>query len=528
LEVYLAHFLRNPRRSLLILVFFFLLFRIPLLDRPLQHDEIYKTSVYLRVSPFSKLSPEHADGGLTWANDWRRQLSIHPPFTAAVYYFWIKAFGDSEISLRLPSILAGLISIIFFYFFLILVFDHVFAFWVSLATVISVSSIGYSTMAVHAVFESMILSVSLFCLARALLYNKKGALAVLFMVNMIGALVFYHYFVYIFVQTLIFWRYRRELFVPRTYFVIVTAVFLGALALIAQSYKLGYLEYNFWLENNVWSLLQILALLPFNFPVERLGSSLTGQLTGVICFILLGFFYLGCVSVVREFKKERTARNLLKMIVLAVLVIPFICYLFAGILGFRLGNQRNFYYLLPRYYIFVFAGLRFVFINQKKRLFVKEIIAVVLILLAVVSSVVFHSYKAVEKRMVELGSALNAEVLFFATDDSFIHKYYAEKYGITGKSFVLYIESFDENGSEKLFGEYLNKNPACRSFAVISKPYESPVDLKNEYTVNGRVYRLVSDDLYNDRRIPLPFFDKLLKNARAIKVSLFKEVKNPE
>jgi hypothetical protein len=310
--------------------------------------------------------------------------------------------------------------------------------------------------------------------------------------------------------------------------VVIGALFLGALALIVQSYKLGYLEYDFWPENNVWSLLQILAFLPFNFPVERLGTSLTGQLTGMICFILLWLFYLGCVAVVREFKKDNTARNLLKMIVLAVLVIPFICYLAAGILGVKLGNPRNFYYLLPRYYIFVFIGLRFVFINQKKRLLVKEIFTGILILLAVVSSIVFHSYKLIEKRMAELASVTNAEILFFATDDFFIHRYYAEKYGIAGKSFILSVDNPNEEGPAEFLKEYLRGGAVGRSFAVLSKPYESPVLLQNEYTVHGRVYRLVSDDSYNYRRIPLAVFDNLLKNNQTIKVSLFKEVKNPE
>jgi hypothetical protein len=522
-----AVFFNDSRRSLLILIFFFLLLRIPLLDRPLQHDEVYKTSVYLNDAPFLRAPLFHKEDQVSWADDWRRQLAIHTPFVETFYYFWIKVFGDSLVSLRVPTILFGLAGLIAFYFFLILVFDGSLAFWVALLTAFSVSNIGYSTMAVSVIFESALLSASLLVLALALLGDNRKLLYVLFILNILGVLTFYHYFIYLFIQTLILWRNRKKMAVVSAYFITAGVAAMGALALIIQSYQRGLFGYDFWIENNVLALLSVMAFLPFNFPIEKLGTPMLSQLVGIFYFFVFALFCAGSVSAVNEFKKEKNTGNSIKIALLVVLLLPFICYLFTWIAGIKFGHSRNFFYLLPLYYVFVFLGLRCVIQNQKKRLLIKNILCSVFFMVSVATAVVFYSYKSIEKEMARFASdSGRGDFALLVTDDSFLYSYYSEKYGTTQNSFTVSADNFSRDGSADFLKEYFDKFPQAHSFIVISKPNEETVDLKKRYMIEGRAFGLAMDNIYEDRRVPFKIFDRFLKNYRAIRVSVFREMGN--
>ncbi|MGB2705315.1 MAG: hypothetical protein WBC74_00420, partial [Candidatus Omnitrophota bacterium] len=66
-----------PRRKLtvgiVLIVFCYLAISIPFVNRPLGHDEIRNTFMYLEASPLS-------GEGQGWRVDWKGQLAIHPPF----------------------------------------------------------------------------------------------------------------------------------------------------------------------------------------------------------------------------------------------------------------------------------------------------------------------------------------------------------------------------------------------------------------------------------------------------------------
>ena len=86
--------------ALCLILFAGLLLRLPNLNESLWNDEIWST----RVLMGSLAALYH-----TVLDDW------HPPFYQAFMFVWIRLFGDSELSVRMPSLLCGISSIFLVY-----------------------------------------------------------------------------------------------------------------------------------------------------------------------------------------------------------------------------------------------------------------------------------------------------------------------------------------------------------------------------------------------------------------------------
>jgi len=248
-----------------IILLLYLLIRLPLLDKPLQHDEVYNTFVYLHAAPFSQtaatsLSLEQPL--FNWKTDGIRQIAMHPPFLSAFYYCWIRIFGDGEISLHLPVIILGLAGLVLLYFLGSIIFGSAVGFFAALATSFSIAHIEYSTQAIHAIFEVFILLFSLFLLYKYISTKEKKFFYALPVINLFGILIYYHYWVYLTAQTLILWFYRRELKPAKINFILV---FIGALLFIAfvfRCFMAKLYNYDFWMLPDFKTLVNVIVGLP--------------------------------------------------------------------------------------------------------------------------------------------------------------------------------------------------------------------------------------------------------------------------
>jgi 4-amino-4-deoxy-L-arabinose transferase-like glycosyltransferase len=224
--------------------------------------------VYLYDSPLSKAQPQEPlsfeKHNLSWGTDYKRQLAIHPPFLSILYYFWIRLFGDSEISLHIPVMIVGLLGGFLLYFFGSILFGSDVSFLATLATSFSISHIEYSTQAVHAIFEPFILLASLLCFYRFVITKNKIFFRGLLILNLFGILIYYHYFVYLVIQTMILWVGRKEFKVPKIYFISVPILITAFVVITAICFsEWRYINY-LWMRSDFKTLVNIIISLPFN------------------------------------------------------------------------------------------------------------------------------------------------------------------------------------------------------------------------------------------------------------------------
>ena len=213
--------------------------RLPLLGKPLVHDEVYYTSTYL--SPAVRTPPIRP-----WAQDWRRQLTLHPPSILLLYRGWIRLFGDSDVSLRVLPFLIGLAGLLSYLDGAAQVFSTETALLSGLILSCCLPQIEYSTQALNSIFEQLIFLLSLGALARVGKPGRRswGRIAVL---NVIGLLLFYHYLLFLYVQTLWLFLQRRRLAVPGWLIwgpaaVIVAASLIFGLTMARSVYALEWFQ----------------------------------------------------------------------------------------------------------------------------------------------------------------------------------------------------------------------------------------------------------------------------------------------
>ena len=238
--------------QLTIIILLYLILIIPLMNNALWHDEIYNTSLYLHTFPAIGFhAKEPAPQAYGWSTDWQRQIALHPPFLSLFYYAWIRAFGDSEISMHIPVAIAGLLGIIILYFLGLAVFDNDVGFMATLATTFSSSHIIYSVQAVHAIFEMLIFLASLLCLTQFIIRKTARLFKLLLLLNMLGIFIFYYYFFYLIVQTIVLLILKKDLKIPPPYFVMVSLLLAVFFVFVKFNYAHNRYSYTHWPKNNL-------------------------------------------------------------------------------------------------------------------------------------------------------------------------------------------------------------------------------------------------------------------------------------
>lgn len=93
--------IKNRRLLLILLIIVGTILRIPTLGESLWYDELVYSTKYVMTS---------------WSDLWRLFLFDTPaPLYRVVMFIWVTIFGEQELILRIPSLLFGIISILFTY-----------------------------------------------------------------------------------------------------------------------------------------------------------------------------------------------------------------------------------------------------------------------------------------------------------------------------------------------------------------------------------------------------------------------------
>ncbi len=147
-------------------------------------------------------------------------------------------------------------------------------------------------------------------------------------------------------------------------------------------------------------------------------------------FLLL--FLIGCLRILISSKRPVDTHNILRLILLALVFCPFIFYFVMSASGRKFGEPRNFFYLLPIYFLTIFYALKGLIRNKKIFYVISSAV-----LLFFLSSGIFHSvfyWKPVyaEREMIKSAAATHARSLPkpIARTARWPLQYYAKKYDI--------------------------------------------------------------------------------------------------
>jgi len=243
------------------------------------------------------------------------------------------------------------------------------------------------------------------------------------------------------------------------------------------------------------------------------------EMASNIFFTILGvFFFMGCLFILPPFKKSRDPQNFFNLVLLVIFVTPFVFYLVVGTLGFKLGNPRNFFYLLPIYLLVIFNGFRKLIYNRKIFYSLSIIILIFLLFNGIMSSYTFWKRVYIERAIMRQATKIDVGfvVISYTQRTSWPFKYYAQKYGFSHKS-CPWDSIKDREGSFSFFEEVKN----ISKFAIIG---DQTLHLKDKYFLGEKLFKINKTISHGANYGPFWFLQKFLdRPSTTISIHLFNE-----
>lgn len=487
----------NP---VVIICVIYLLLATPLLTKALWHDEVYSSSTYLDSIPkISSLEVfSRVMRGNTWSEDWRTQLAYHPPGIFTFYYFWNYLFGDSEVSLHLAPFILGLISIFLVYRLGEKLFGRGVSFFATLCLVLTSSYILYSSEGTHPIFELFIyittLSIFYGCM------DGKRNYHALFFTNLLGLLLFYHYFIYFIIQNLILFYLRKRLRIPAMYFAAAIFFALCELLFLGLNYSLGYYEIlKTEFPHDATGMMKSIILAPHYFFI--------GDGFNFIALFYASLFILFLIGIVKIARSGNY--KLLSMVVF--LGSPYVAYLILSLFKIYIGWNRSFVYLTPLYFLVIFNWIRAML--KKKILFylIGTLICTFALIISLYSITVgWIEFNAAREQVSKI-SGEDCIILPSGTLHSRTIYYYLNKNGYRFD----YLEQLWENTTD-FIGLYIQKGNNKTRLFINSRHEELFVD--KTFAGFEQKYYISSRKEFGEISSPYSAVNKLLNNKFTVEI----------
>ncbi|MFH0702033.1 MAG: glycosyltransferase family 39 protein [bacterium] len=316
-------------------------------------DEIYSTV----ASSSSSISKMFINWILT---------DVHPPLYQLFIYYWIKIFGNSEIAVRLPSAIAGTLSIFLMYFLSKRVFNKYIATSATILISFSYTAIWYSQEARSYGFLllfSTVLTLLWLDILKEIAELKANKLIIYTFVSIITAYLHYFGAVLVFFQIIyllfitLFWFKKEAIKILISGFIII-CVFLAWFS-IHFVFIYCTIGGNFWIKKpDIGFLIQLInSLTPFDI-----------KLLLIPFFINIKTFWLKLNLLEKiKFLKPNSLFSALIYLTIFPVISLFILSQHTPIL-----TIRNLIILLPSFYLFiaVFISLNPFFNRVKGNIFV--------------------------------------------------------------------------------------------------------------------------------------------------------------
>ena len=323
-----------------------------LIQLPPYHDIFYRSKAYLTSQPLHI----HADTfssslvPLSWSTDWQRQLYLHPPGNYALSWIWGSLFGFSQYALGMLSIFIGWLGIVLWHRLIRNVFDLEIAHIVCLLLLTSLSFLWYSVMPVDAIFEFTIMPLGILGLFTLYESNKFPDCFAGFFLQIISLLFSYHYLITLVCSPLLVpirKAWRQKLACLTLSFFASTLIYRGLMNGVYKNLWPHWPQRPGMIGVLTWFSELPTTVLHWGTPAVSPLMTMLGLCVAYgLCSMLFQIFFCKLV--------ERRK----KLLFLIITIFPCLLYWILSSLMGRFGHQRNLFYLLPLFYLFLILPYR--------------------------------------------------------------------------------------------------------------------------------------------------------------------------
>ncbi|OGO29717.1 MAG: hypothetical protein A2Z16_08560 [Chloroflexi bacterium RBG_16_54_18] len=311
-----------------------LILRLPYLGQSIWYDELWST--FIRLENWIRLGNNAL-------------YDPHPPLYSILMFFWIRIFGDGEISIRFPPLVFGLMSIGLIYLLGKRYSDTRISLFAAFLLATSLVHISYSREArpYSIVFFSILLSIYSFY--KIVEDGSRRKWYIIYIVSCSVA-IFSNYYagIFVFILTIIcIFRYglqgNKAIIIVNSVLMLLIGIYLGV------KYLFGMIvSFNTYLRP--FSIAELYNLL-FNWFL--LGKSQKDEMLVLVIQIIAVFFFLrGYILFYKDIKNEHKYYfyDLTLFLFLLPAVLMFLSLFGTG----RIYTERSLLFLLP-YFLLVLA-----------------------------------------------------------------------------------------------------------------------------------------------------------------------------
>ena len=345
----IVYFQNNSWILLCIILTIAILLRLPNLNESLWFDELWSTRMKLdNIALLSNLV----------------LYDPHPPFYYIFMFFWIRLFGDSELSIRIPSLIFGILSIFLTYTLCLRFTGKRGAVLASFLLCVSPVHIWYSQ-------EARPYSGTLFFLLLAifLYYKLKDSKSnsiwyFMYFVALLFA-VFSHYYVVVYLGIISIMclfdtdKMKRKVLILNILILVSLISYLGLKSMFGTIIiELGYLRpftfFELWMLFFNWFLFgnSLWIISPYRSDISVISQK---PLMFFTQLVFLSFFIHGVIQILKESKKRENLDSL--DLILYLFSLP-IFLLGLNFIGFKNTYiERSMFVVLPFFYILLVKGI---------------------------------------------------------------------------------------------------------------------------------------------------------------------------
>lgn len=273
-------------------------------------------------------------------------VDIHPPLYYVMINFWSLFFGFSDFSLRFPSVIFGVLSVIVTFMLARELFNQKIALLSSYLVAISEFVIFYSNEAKQYTMLLFLATLSTYYFVK-FLKSKRTNIFLYILVSVLAIYTHYYFIFVIVLQNLLFVLFydKNKLFSWIKTQALILLLFIPQLIHFVQ--QAMFISSSNWYGNFVL--------------IRELSSMLKGfnnQIGNPGLFILGLFFLVGLFDLIKHNKNNKIIVKKNSLIMLILFVGPLILSIVTSLTFFNtFGLARFFIYIIPPYYIIISRGI---------------------------------------------------------------------------------------------------------------------------------------------------------------------------
>ncbi len=198
-------------------------------------------------------------------------------------------------------------------------------------------------------------------------------------------------------------------------------------------------------------------------------------------------FSVGIVCLIYFSRKDKNIVFLSRTSLAIFFFFPFFLYFLAGLVNIKFGWARNFFCLLPVYFLIIFYGLK-VMISNKKYYYIVSTIILAFILQSGISDSISWEKVNLEREMVRYAAKLDniSIVLFSRRIAKWPFRYYSQKDGVQDRA-VFFIKDADVERQVAV----LEKISDNKIFAIIETLKSGELIKEGKYSLGVKSFDII-------------------------------------